>query len=134
MRAISAFSRDPGMSTRVCLAVTALRIRVSISAIGSVITLSLQSTVDNRQSTVSQQVTSPATLRHARDVALERELAEAEAAERELPHVCARAAAQVAAAAQPDLVLRRLVFFCDLCGGCHRVQLSALSSDGAACR
>src|ERR1051326_1564844 len=37
MRAISAFSRDAGMSTRVCLAVTALRIRASMSAIGSVI-------------------------------------------------------------------------------------------------
>ena len=34
--------RDEGMSTRVPLAVTALRIRVSISAIGSVISLNLQ--------------------------------------------------------------------------------------------
>src|SRR5437667_2139524 len=39
---MSALRRDPGMSTRVCLAVTALRIRVSISAIGSVISFNLQ--------------------------------------------------------------------------------------------
>src|SRR5207248_11154897 len=37
MRAMSALSRDAGMSTRVCFATTPLRIRVSISAIGSVI-------------------------------------------------------------------------------------------------
>ena len=40
--------RDVGMSTRVCFAVTALRIRVSMSAIGSVISRSQQF----RQSTV----------------------------------------------------------------------------------
>ena len=37
---MSALMREAGMSTRVCLAVTALRIRVSMSAIGSVISLS----------------------------------------------------------------------------------------------
>ena len=40
---MSALMRDAGMSTRVCFAVTALRIRVSMSAIGSVISLSAQS-------------------------------------------------------------------------------------------
>ena len=39
---MSALMRDAGMSTRVCLAVTALRIRVSMSAIGSVISLNLR--------------------------------------------------------------------------------------------
>src|SRR3954469_23579409 len=38
---MSAFSREAGISTLVCLAVTALRIRVSMSAIGSVIYYSL---------------------------------------------------------------------------------------------
>src|SRR5262245_36412106 len=37
MRAISILIRDEGTSTRVCLSMTALRIRVSMSAIGSVI-------------------------------------------------------------------------------------------------
>src|SRR5713226_1881126 len=97
MRAISAFSRDAGMSTRVCLAVTALRIRVSMSAIGSVISFALSFRL-------------PAALRHPGDVALERQLAEAQAAQPELPHVGARPAAQVAAVAQPDLELRRLLF------------------------
>src|SRR5438093_11732894 len=41
MRAMSTLMRDAGMSTRVCLALTALRIRVSMSAIGSVIVLNL---------------------------------------------------------------------------------------------
>src|SRR2546423_12205106 len=37
MRAISSFNFDAGMSTRECLAETALRIRANMSAIGSVI-------------------------------------------------------------------------------------------------
>src|SRR5216684_1836021 len=100
MRAMSALMRDEGMSTRVCFAVTALRIRVSMSAIGSVIN-------------------SPAALRHARDVAFERQLPKAQAAQSEFPHVGARPAAQMAAVAQAHLELRRLVFFRDLCGRCH---------------
>src|SRR5262249_41068108 len=39
MRAISTFRRDDGMSTRPCRAIVALRIRDSMSAIGSVINL-----------------------------------------------------------------------------------------------
>src|SRR5215813_12799020 len=65
---------------------------------------------------------SPAALRDPCDVALERQLAEAEAAQRELPHVGARAAAQMAAVAQPDLELRRFLFLCDLCSRCHKPQ------------
>src|SRR3982750_4281775 len=62
---------------------------------------------------------SPRTLRHARDVAVERQLAEAEAAQGELAHVGARTAAPVAAIPQPDLELRRLVFLRDFCSRGH---------------
>src|SRR3954447_4737558 len=41
MRAISTFNRDEGMSTRGCRDSVALRIRVSMSAIGSVIFITL---------------------------------------------------------------------------------------------
>src|SRR3954464_7438221 len=112
MRAISAFSRDAGMSTRVPLAVTALRIRDSISAIGSVISLRSQ------LSAISSQLL-PAALRHAGHVAVKRELAETETAQRELPHVGAGTPAQAAAVAQPDLELRRLRFLRDLCSSSH---------------
>src|SRR6185369_12018113 len=107
---MSAFKRDAGMSTRVCLAVTALRIRDSMSAIGSVIF----STLSFPRSAL------PAALRHAGDVAFQREFPEAKAAERELPHVSTRAAAQVAAVAQSDLELRLFVFFRNLGGCCHK--------------
>src|SRR5438874_8751400 len=65
----------------------------------------------------------PAALRHTGDVAFQRELAETEAAQRELADVGARAAAAATAVAQPDLVLRRLCFFGDLCGRSHVVRL-----------
>src|SRR5437763_12505323 len=123
MRAISAFSRDPGMSTRVCLALTAFRIRVSMSEIGSVISSAFGSQLSSRTlgSTRrrpprwqtrrrSRRSRLPAALRHAGDVALQGELAEAQTAQRELPHVAARPSAQAAAIAQPDLELRRLLF------------------------
>src|SRR5262245_15599421 len=119
MRAISAFSRDAGMSTRVCLAVTALRIRVSISAIGSVIVFVLSSSQLTVHSSQWSQNCLPTALGHARHVAFERQLAKAEAAQRELPQVAARAAAQAAAVAQADLVLRRLLFLRDLRGRRH---------------
>src|SRR5438067_65742 len=63
----------------------------------------------------------PGTLCHPSDVSLERELAEAEAAQRKLTDVGARAAAAAAAVTQPDLELRRLRLFCDLRGGSHFV-------------
>src|SRR5262245_55015566 len=118
---MSAFRRDAGMSTRVCLAVTALRIRDSMSAIGSVIKLqktSIRELVTWRtgdcQSPTRQITKSPTALGHSRDVAFEREFPEAQAAQRELPHVSTRAAAQVAAVAQSDLELRLLLFFLEL--------------------
>src|SRR6476659_4272271 len=62
---------------------------------------------------------SPTTLGHPCDVALEGELAEAQTAQRELPHVCARTTAQATAVAKPDLVLGLLGFLCDFCRRCH---------------
>jgi hypothetical protein len=61
----------------------------------------------------------PTALRHPGDVPLECQLAEAETAQRELPHVGARAAAPLAPVAEPDLELRGLCFFRDLRSGCH---------------
>src|SRR5438094_5715142 len=114
MRAMSALMRDAGMSTRVCFAVTALRIRVSMSAIGSVISEPLNLVIDQL----------PTALRHSRNVSLKRELAEAESAQRELAHVGARPAAQAAAVAQPNLVLRRLQFLGHLRCSCHVLVFS----------
>src|SRR5918996_1186351 len=98
MRAISTFSLEAGTSTRACFAMTALRRRVSISAIGSVI---FYSRGPNTRSAPS--------LRHAGHVALQRQLAEAEPAQRELAHVGSRPSAKMAAVPQTDLVFRRLV-------------------------
>src|SRR6266542_3770556 len=110
MRAISAFSRDDGISTRVCFAVTALRIRVSMSAMGSVIPVPSNLVSWSIDKLVNHQFTNlPTTLCYPCDVALERQLAKAQAAQRKLPHVGARAPAQVAAVAQPDLELRCLL-------------------------
>src|SRR5437899_10226986 len=124
MRAISALMRDAGMSTRVCLAITALRIRASMSAIGSVITPNPQTQLgiwrisELVNSPVHRFANSPTTLGHSRDVAFQRQLAEAQAAQRELAHVGPRPSAQMAPVAQANLVFRRFVLFRDLrcCG------------------
>src|SRR5581483_9845342 len=81
MRAISFFSRELGISVVSCIALLALRIRVSMSATGSVSICS-----------------SPARLRHARDDALVGEVAQADPAEAELLVHGARPTAAVAAA------------------------------------
>src|SRR5438093_12006546 len=91
MRAISSFSFDDGISTRSCSALLALRIRVSMSATGS----------------VSISFLLPGALRHAGDHALVGELAQADPAEPELLEDCARAAALVAAAVVARLELLR---------------------------
>src|SRR5262245_19810630 len=129
--AMSLLIRDKGMSTRVCLALTALRIRVSMSAIGSVITLSRNRFLVLRsrfwvlvlgagsmfrwneeperrtknQEPGTQNRRLPAAFRDPGDVAFECELAEAQTAEAELPHVGPRPAAQMATVAQPNLEL-----------------------------
>src|SRR3954453_9463751 len=91
MRAISVLSLDAGMSTVVCDAWMPLRIRVRKSATGSVI--------DIRRYL-------PARLRHARDVAVVCELAQADAAHPELAEHRPRAAAAAAAGVLACLELR----------------------------
>src|ERR671937_606796 len=100
MRAISTFSFELGISTRSCSALLALRMRVSMSATGSVSISSLL----------------PRALRHAGDDALMRELAQADAAEPELLEHGARPPTAVAAGVVPHLELRRL-------GGFHSQRL-----------
>src|SRR5687767_385977 len=92
MRAISAFSREFGITTSSWAAWMPLRIRVRKSAIGSVI-----------------DMRSPARLRHAGDEALVRELAQADAAQPELAVDRTRAPAAPAAAVRPRGVLGRAV-------------------------
>src|SRR6516225_2682082 len=89
MRAISSFSLELGISVRSCSALLALRIRVSMSATGS----------------VSIPVLLPGALGHAGDHALVGELTEADPAEPELLEHGARPAAAVAAAVVAHLVL-----------------------------
>src|SRR5262245_44168541 len=127
MRAISAFTLDAGKSTRAWRAVTALRIRVSMSAIGSVISALSYRPSSSRQArctwhqplapkhlapTLWRQGTHwhpwhlrslPAALRDACDISRERELAEAETAQCELPHVRPWAATAAATVVLPDL-------------------------------
>src|SRR3954469_9775098 len=88
IRAISILSLLAGISTVSCDAWMALRTRVRKSATGSVIDMLL-----------------PAALRHAGDVAVVRELAQADPAEAELAEDGARAAAAAAARVLPGLVL-----------------------------
>src|SRR6188472_2240762 len=85
MRAISRFVREAGTTTSVWRARDALRTRVSMSAIGSEMFIVL-----------------PARLRDAGQLADERALAEADAAEREAAHVCARPTAHEAAVIRLD--------------------------------
>src|ERR671910_2829408 len=106
MRAISAFSREAGISTSSCAAWMPLRIRVRKSAMGSVI-----------------DMRSPARLRHAGDEAVVRELAQAHTAEAELAVDGARAAAAPAARVGPGLVLRRARLAHDLLLLCHKGYL-----------
>src|SRR3954453_9431749 len=98
MRAISRVSLLDGISPSSLAGMMPLRMRVRKSAMGSVIDMSR----------------SPARLRHAGDVALVGELAQADAAEPELAVARARAPAATAARVGPRLVLGRLVRANDL--------------------
>src|SRR5580765_3071887 len=91
MRAISTFNFEFGISARSCSALLALRMRVSMSATGS----------------VSILVLLPRALRHARDDALMGELPQADPAESELLEDRAGAPAAVAAGVVAHLELRR---------------------------
>src|SRR3954467_11630334 len=99
MRAISRLSLLDGISTSSLAAMMPLRMRVRKSAMGSVIDMRL-----------------PTRLRHAGDVALVRQLAQADSAQAELAVHRARTAAAAAARVGPGLVLRRAVRANDL--GC----------------
>src|SRR4051794_3071412 len=90
MRAISRLSLLDGISTSSLAAMMPLRMRVRKSAMGSVIDMRL-----------------PTRLRHAGDVALVRELAQADPAQAELAEHGAGAAAAPAARVLPGLVLGR---------------------------
>src|SRR5438067_4287842 len=91
MRAISTFSFEVGISARSCSALLALRMRVSMSATGS----------------VSMSFLLPRAFRHAWDHALVGELAQTDPAEPELLEHGARPPTTVAAGVVPHLVLRR---------------------------
>src|SRR5436305_14567747 len=91
MRAISSFSFEVGISVRSCSALLALRMRVSMSATGS----------------VSISFLLPRALRHAGDDALVGELPQADPAEPELLEHGARPTAAVAAGVVAHLELRR---------------------------
>src|SRR5881628_479575 len=90
--AISTFSFDTGMSTRRCFAPQALRMRVSISAIGSVMLIKSFSSFYRIPTQGPQFAASagrvemnglPARLADARDVARQRHLSEADSADAE---------------------------------------------------
>src|SRR5687768_4441025 len=142
MRAISSFSFDAGTSTRVWRDWTALRIRVSMSAIGSVIPcprgpgaapasrLQRARTTAARFPAVRPPTVAglrsrpcgalPAALGHTRDLALEGELTETETAQGELPEVRPRPATPLAAVAGAHRKLvPALLFLRDLCGCRH---------------
>src|SRR4029453_8231019 len=132
MRAISALSLLAGMSTRACFADTPLRIRVSMSEIGSVIgPLSLR-----RQSLRSSLLRllcsgfSPGALRPPGHIAFERQLPEAEPAHVELAHEGPRTPAQAAPVPVTDLVFQRLGFLGDLCCRSHSLVLVGYPSPG----
>src|SRR6188508_3384947 len=89
MRAISRLVRDAGTTTSVCRARDAFRTRVSMSAMGSEMFIGFL----------------PARLRDAGQLAEERSLAEADAAQGAPPDEGARPAAHGAAVIRPHLVL-----------------------------
>src|SRR5690606_9868745 len=80
---------DLGISTSVFPAISALRMRVSISAIGSVI--------------ISTELL-PARLGHAGDFSPQRHLAEADTAQPETADICPRATTSLATIAHPHFV------------------------------
>src|SRR4051794_23947512 len=94
MRAISVFSFDAGTSTLGCRAASALRRRVNISAMGS---LNIRCPL------------LPARLGHSGNLAIESELPETQAAQREFAQKAARPSAAPAAVPMAAGELRLLV-------------------------
>src|SRR2546427_8622487 len=105
IEAIASFMCECGISTRGCRARTAFRMRVSMSAIGSVIVS-------------SSSFGLPAGLRDARDHPLQRQVAEADPAHLKLAQEPPRPAAPFAAVAVPDRELVWLAHRRD--PGCRR--------------
>src|SRR5688572_5467941 len=116
IRAISRFVRDAGTTTSVWRARDAFLTRVSMSAIGSEMFIG----------------SLPARLRHAGQLAEERTLPEADAAQREPAHVCPRSAADVAAAVAAHLELRLPGGLGDQRLLCHRSPSPRLRGEGHA--
>src|SRR5258705_3838361 len=112
--AISTFSFESGMSTRRCFAPQALRMRVSISAIGSVMLInsfSFSYRIQPKSAVRSLSRTCrsewlPARLADARDVSRQRHLSETDSAESELSQESAGSTAPPAAIVLPHLELR----------------------------
>src|SRR5256885_6679115 len=100
MRAISVFSFEAGTSTFGWRACIAFRTRVSMSAIGSLVIVLLLQFLTNWPL--------PASLRHSWNLAVQRQLAEAQPANAELAQERARTSAAPAAVAVAALELRRL--------------------------
>src|SRR6266581_3659808 len=98
MRATSILSFEEGSSMRSWCDVMPLRIRVSMSAMGSVI--------DIRMLLVVFPPVLPARFGHTRDVSAERQLPETDAAELKLAQKAARTAAHLAAVHFARRVLR----------------------------
>src|SRR5258705_11147494 len=114
MRAISSLSFEAGISARECLAAMALRIRVNISAIGSVIyrtpfllpisdcRLKSQIGIGNRESATRL----PTRLNDAGNLPLQRQLAKTNAAQIKLPQIPARSTAPLARGYRPNRKFR----------------------------
>src|ERR1700751_3788446 len=98
IRAISTLNFEEGKSTRGCFEREALRIRVNMSATGSVVI----------------RPSLPAGLHHARDFTLEREASKTDTAHLKFSERAARPAANAATVALTDLVLQLLVRLRDL--------------------
>src|SRR5580700_1106952 len=131
MRAISVFNLEAGTSTLGWRARMALRTRVSMSAIGSLVIAALQRFLS----------LSPARLGDAGDFPVQRQLAEAQPADAELAQKGARPAAAPAAVAVLGIVQTRrfrsaglfqFQIFGSLGGGGHVLSLSLTA--GTACR
>src|SRR5258705_300877 len=116
MRAISRLVRDAGTTTSVGRAREAFLTGVSMSGIGSEMFIG----------------SLPARLRDARQLAQERSLPEADATQRESPHVGARPAADEAAVVSANFELRLAVRLCDHRLLCHGSPSPRLRGEGHA--
>src|SRR5438876_1201635 len=105
--AISTFSFETGMSTRRCFAPQALRMRVSISAIGSVMLIKSVSSFYRIPLPGRVELKwLPARLAYTRDVTRERKISETDSADAELSQERARSSAPAAAIVLPHSELR----------------------------